>query len=211
MLLWKLSVREFPLDKELTADCLVETRTKLEELIPAAMVKYGLNRVQLSLWLQQSLINGFPWYGLSWAIRVSEHLQNVLRLCGITKSGGIVHLKSHFFFFFNFFFYAECVAPQFFNFNGPDAKMDVIVALLAMGLSPNVCYHKEKRKLLTTENKSALIHKSSVNFSKFDQSFPSPFFAFAEKVSIDLSSFYYKKKTWNFEKFSGKTPWILFS
>ena len=98
------------------------------------------------------------------------------------------------FFCFYFFFYAECVAPQFFNFNGPDAKMDVIVALLAMGLSPNVCYHKEKRKLLTTENKSALIHKSSVNFSKFDQSFPSPFFAFAEKVSIDLSSFYYKKK-----------------
>ena len=61
MLLWKLSVLEIPLDKELTANCLIETRTKLEKLIPAAMVKYGLNRVQLPLWLQQSLINGFSW------------------------------------------------------------------------------------------------------------------------------------------------------
>ena len=58
---------EIPLDNEFTANCHVETRTKLEELIPAAMVKYGLNRVQVSLWLQQ-LVNGFLWYGLSWAI-----------------------------------------------------------------------------------------------------------------------------------------------
>ena len=34
-----------PLDKELTANCLVETRTKLEELVPAAMGRYDLNRV----------------------------------------------------------------------------------------------------------------------------------------------------------------------
>ena len=76
MLSWKLSVLEIPLDKELTANCLVETCTKLKELILAAMVKYmyGLNRVQLPLWLQQSLINGFSWYGLSWALVVSEHL-----------------------------------------------------------------------------------------------------------------------------------------
>ena len=73
MLSWKLSVLEIPLDKELTANCLVETRTKLE-LIQAAMVEYGLNRVQLPLWLKQSLINGFSWYGLSWATVVSEHL-----------------------------------------------------------------------------------------------------------------------------------------
>ena len=59
MLSWKLSVLEIPLDKELTANCLAETRTKLEELIPAVMVKYGRNRVQLPLWLQQSLVNGF--------------------------------------------------------------------------------------------------------------------------------------------------------
>ena len=70
----KMSVLEVPLDKELTVNCLVETRTKLEELIPAAMVIYGLNGVQLPLWLKQSLINGFSWYGLSWATVVSEHL-----------------------------------------------------------------------------------------------------------------------------------------
>ena len=74
MLSLKLSVLEIPLDKELTANCLVETRMKFEELIPAAMVKYGLKRVQLPAWLQQSLVNGFSWYGLSWAIVVSEHL-----------------------------------------------------------------------------------------------------------------------------------------
>ena len=39
--------------------------TKFEELIPAAMVDYGQNRVQLALWLQQSLNNGFSWCGLS--------------------------------------------------------------------------------------------------------------------------------------------------
>ena len=33
---------EISLDKELTAKCLVETRTKLKELITASMVGYGL-------------------------------------------------------------------------------------------------------------------------------------------------------------------------
>ena len=42
-----MSVLEIPLDKEFTANCLVETHTKLYELMPAAMVKYSLNRVQL--------------------------------------------------------------------------------------------------------------------------------------------------------------------
>ena len=74
MLSWKLSVLEIPLDNELTANCLLETRTKFEELILAAMVKYGLNKVELPLWLKQSLINGFSWYDLSWATVVSEHL-----------------------------------------------------------------------------------------------------------------------------------------
>ena len=67
MLSWKLRVLEIPLDMELTAYCLVETDTKLEELIPAAMVKYRPTRVQLPLWLQQYLIRGI-----------------VLRLHGIT-------------------------------------------------------------------------------------------------------------------------------
>ena len=74
MLSQKLSVLEIPLDKELAANYLVKTHTKPEELIPAAMVKYGLNRVQLPLWLQQSLFNGFSWYDLSWAKVVTEHL-----------------------------------------------------------------------------------------------------------------------------------------
>ena len=53
------SVPEIPLDKELTANCPVETHTKLEELILGAMVDYGLNRVHRPLWLQQSLIKLF--------------------------------------------------------------------------------------------------------------------------------------------------------
>ena len=54
---------KFYIGQELTANCLVETHTKLEGLTPAVMVEYGLNRVQLPLWLQQSLNIGFSWYG----------------------------------------------------------------------------------------------------------------------------------------------------
>ena len=81
-----LSVLEIPF----TANCLVETRTKLEELIPSELVKYGLNRVQLPLWLQQSLFNGFSWYGLScgpqWSAKCAEAEWNY-------KGGRIVHFK----------------------------------------------------------------------------------------------------------------------
>ena len=73
MLSWKLSVLEIPLEKELAANCLVETHTKLLKLIRAAMVKYDLN-TQLFLWLLQSLINSISWYGLSWAKVVNKHL-----------------------------------------------------------------------------------------------------------------------------------------
>ena len=44
----------------------------------------------------------------------------------------------------------ECMVPQSFNFTGPDPKLDMLVALIAMGTYPNVCMHKEKRKVLTT-------------------------------------------------------------
>ena len=37
------NVLEIPLDKELTVDCLVDNRTKREELLPIAMVEYGLD------------------------------------------------------------------------------------------------------------------------------------------------------------------------
>ena len=57
---------EIPLDKELTANCLVEVRTKLKELILAAMVEYGLSVVLCPLWLQQFLIKCFfmVWFTL---------------------------------------------------------------------------------------------------------------------------------------------------
>lgn len=57
------------------------------------------------------------------------------------------------------------------------------ITLLTMGLYPNVCYHKEKRKVLTTESKAALVHKSSVNCSNQAVHFQSPFFVFGEKVA----------------------------
>ncbi|XP_067997447.1 ATP-dependent RNA helicase A isoform X1 [Melanerpes formicivorus] len=78
----------------------------------------------------------------------------------------------------------ECLITQPFNNTGPDNNLDVVISLLAFGVYPNVCYHKEKRKILTTEGHSALIHKSSVNcpFSSQDIKYPSPFFVFGEKI-----------------------------
>ncbi|CAH2311359.1 ATP-dependent RNA helicase A isoform X1 [Pelobates cultripes] len=78
----------------------------------------------------------------------------------------------------------ECLMNQVFNNTGPDNNLDVVISLLAFGVYPNVCYHKEKRKILTTEGRNALIHKSSVNcpFSNQDQKYPSPFFVFSEKI-----------------------------
>ncbi|XP_076436287.1 ATP-dependent RNA helicase A-like isoform X2 [Babylonia areolata] len=76
----------------------------------------------------------------------------------------------------------ECLLPQPFNFTGPDNRLDVAITLLCLGLYPNVCYHKEKRKVLTVEGKAALVHKSSVNCSNFEIHFPSPFFIFGEKI-----------------------------
>ncbi|RZF44519.1 hypothetical protein LSTR_LSTR002292 [Laodelphax striatellus] len=76
----------------------------------------------------------------------------------------------------------ESLMPLPYNFIGTDDKMDIVIALLCMGFYPNVCYHKEKRKVLTTECKSALVHKMSVNCSNMEQTFPCPFFVFGEKI-----------------------------
>ena len=57
-----------------------------------------------------------------------------------------------------------------------------IISLLCYALYPNVCFHLNKRKLLTAEGKEALIHKNSVNCGKEIPTFPSPFFVFTEKV-----------------------------
>lgn len=52
-------------------------------------------------------------------------------------------------------------------------------------------------QVLTTESKPALIHKTSVNCTKFETNFPSPFFVFGEKVSIlkDFTQAIPQKKT----------------
>ncbi|BFZ19925.1 hypothetical protein BsWGS_22965 [Bradybaena similaris] len=76
----------------------------------------------------------------------------------------------------------ESMMPQTFNFTGPDTRLDTALSLLCVGLYPNVCYHKEKRKVLTQECKVALVHKSSVNCNNFAVEFPSPFFIFGEKI-----------------------------
>jgi len=76
----------------------------------------------------------------------------------------------------------ECMVPQVFNFTGPDPKLDMLVALVSMGTYPNVCMHKEKRKVLTAEARNALVHKSSVNCTRDAIQFPVPFFVFGEKI-----------------------------
>lgn len=66
--------------------------------------------------------------------------------------------------------------------NGDQPEVDMMTALLCLGLYPNACYHKEKRKVLTTESKAALIHKTSVNCSNLAVTYPYPFFVFGEKI-----------------------------
>jgi len=76
----------------------------------------------------------------------------------------------------------ECMYPQPFNYSGPDESLDMVTAILCIGLYPNFCMHKEKRKVFTTEGKAALIHKSSVNCTNREVTFHSPFFVFGEKI-----------------------------
>lgn len=63
-----------------------------------------------------------------------------------------------------------------------DPHLDLCLALLCVGLYPNVCVHKEKRKVLTTESRDALIHKTSVNCSNQQTSYAYPFFVYGEKI-----------------------------
>lgn len=76
----------------------------------------------------------------------------------------------------------ECCIPGHWNPNVPDPNLDLVMALMCYGLYPNVCVHQGKRKVLTTEGKPALIHKTSVNCSNLEQKFLSPLFVFGEKV-----------------------------
>ncbi|XP_054157981.1 ATP-dependent RNA helicase A protein-like [Oppia nitens] len=75
------------------------------------------------------------------------------------------------------------------NNNNTNTCLDLVTALLTMGFYPNVCVHKEKRKVLTTEAKIALIHKSSIGYTNIpfpQQTFPMPFFVFGEKLRTSI-------------------------
>lgn len=76
----------------------------------------------------------------------------------------------------------ESMQPVHMETIGEDPHLDVVMGLMCMGFYPNVCFHKEKRKVLTTESKAALIHKTSVNCSSYAQTFVYPFFVFGEKI-----------------------------
>lgn len=76
----------------------------------------------------------------------------------------------------------ETMVEMGFDQNDDDPRLDMALSLLCVGLYPNVCVHKEKRKVLTTESKAALIHKTSVNCSNLQVTFPYPMFVFGEKI-----------------------------
>lgn len=78
----------------------------------------------------------------------------------------------------------ECLSDEgkAFDPNNADSRLDLITSLLTYALYPNVCYHTEKRKLVTCDGKQALIHKNSVNCGREISQFPSPFFVFGEKI-----------------------------
>lgn len=76
----------------------------------------------------------------------------------------------------------ETMVERHFDPDVTDETFDHVLGLLTIGLYPNVCYHKEKRKVLTTESKAALIAKTSVCCSNLQITFPYPFFIFGEKI-----------------------------
>ncbi|XP_049290301.1 dosage compensation regulator isoform X1 [Anopheles funestus] len=76
----------------------------------------------------------------------------------------------------------DTMMPFRFDPENPEPDLEMAMALLCVGLYPNVCFHKEKRRVLTTESKAALIHKTSVNCSNTTTTFPYPFFVFGEKI-----------------------------
>ena len=58
-----------------------------------------------------------------------------------------------------------------------------------------MCYHKDKRQLMTSDGRGALIHKSSINIVSKDPHFPSPYFVFGEKVLEKIYDINYNKFT----------------
>lgn len=128
--------------------------------------------VATQMWLkarnhgEKEEINFCDWKGLQWStMRVLYDAKR--QLLDLLQQAG---------------FPEETMCEQYIDQNQPDAELDTSLALLCLGLYPNVCYHKEKRRVLTTESKAALIHKTSVNCTNIGVTFPYPFFIFGEKI-----------------------------
>lgn len=70
--------------------------------------------------------------------------------------------------------------------NGNDPELDTVIGLIGIGHYPNICVHREKRKVQMADARSgpSLIHKSSVNCpdSSDEIEFPLPYFVFSEKI-----------------------------
>ncbi|KAK6112877.1 Helicase conserved C-terminal domain family protein [Brugia pahangi] len=73
----------------------------------------------------------------------------------------------------------------------PDSNLDLILSLLVYALYPNVCHYRDKRRVYTLEQATALMSKQSVN-TPFHSSdiikFPSPLFVFSEKLRTEIIS-----------------------
>nr|CAH8828658.1 unnamed protein product [Trichobilharzia regenti] len=88
----------------------------------------------------------------------------------------------------NLGFPEESLSDAPINFNVKhNVDCDIVCTLLISGLYPNICYHSEKRRLLTMEGTLALIHKASINCFK-DTKFTYPFFIFDEKIRTQAVS-----------------------
>ncbi|KAA3676381.1 ATP-dependent RNA helicase A [Paragonimus westermani] len=89
----------------------------------------------------------------------------------------------------NLSFPEERISDSGIDFNSQDnVDCDMLCSLLTLGLYPNICFHVEKRKLLTVEGTVALAHKGSVNCSNVAIKFDHPFFVFDEKIRTQAVS-----------------------
>ncbi|VDK75539.1 unnamed protein product [Litomosoides sigmodontis] len=73
----------------------------------------------------------------------------------------------------------------------PDSNLDLTLSLLVYALYPNVCHHRDKRRVYTLEHATALMSKQSVNspfYSSDIIKFPSPLFVFSEKLRTKVIS-----------------------
>ncbi|CAG9538609.1 unnamed protein product [Cercopithifilaria johnstoni] len=74
---------------------------------------------------------------------------------------------------------------------GPDSNLDLVLSLLVYALYPNVCHYRDKRRVYTLEQATALMSKQSVNtpfYSSDIIKFPSPLFVFSEKLRTKMIS-----------------------